>query len=254
MIAKTFAAILVAAGLAFGLAQPAAAQEDQALSPKQVEAVRKVVKDYLIEHPEVIQEAVEALREKMRVQAEADAKKTMDAYKDELYDNKDDPVAGNPKGDLVLVEFFDYNCGYCKQTLDALFDAVKADGKVKLVFKEFPILTDESEAAARAALAAKKQGKYEEYHRALMKFRGRLDDKALLKLAADTGLNVEQLKKDMAAPEITKQLRRNQEVAHALQINGTPTFVVGGRILAQALDQQEFKQLFDVSRKGGKLQ
>ena len=123
--------------------QPAQAQEDQALSAKQAEAVRKVVRDYLMEHPEVLQEALEALREKMRQQAEADARKSLDTYRSELNDNKDDPVTGNPKGDVTIVEFFDYNCAFCKSSYDALMDTVKADGKVKLVFKEFPILTDE---------------------------------------------------------------------------------------------------------------
>jgi len=253
MFAKTLPAFLVAAGLAFGFVPPAAAQEDQALSPKQVEAVRKIVKDYLMEHPETIHEAIEALRVKMQVQAEADAKKAIDAYKDELFDGKDDPIAGNPKGDVVLVEFFDYNCGYCKQTVDALFDSVKADGKVKVVFKEFPILTEESEVAAHVALAAKKQGKYEEIHRAFMKYRGRLDEKQMFRIAGESGLNVDQLKKDMVSADVDKQLRRTQEIAHALQINGTPSFVIGNRILSQALDPQEFKQLFDITRKGGKL-
>ena len=250
MFAKIFTALIVAAGLTFGLAHSAAAQEDQALSQKQVEAVRKVIKDYLMEHPEVIHEAIEALRVKMQLDAEADAKKAITSYKDELFDGKDDPVAGNPKGDVVLVEFFDYNCSYCKQSMDALFDSVKADGKVKVVFKEFPILTEDSETAARAALAARKQGKYEETHRAFMKYRGRLDEKQLFRLAGDAGVNVEQMKKDMGSPEIDKQLSRNQEIAHALQINGTPSFVIGNRILSQALDQQEFKQLFDATRKG----
>ena len=203
MIAKTLAAVLVAFGLAAAVTQPAAAQQDPALSDQQVEAVRKMVKAYLMEHPEVISDAVEALREKMRVQAETDAKKAIDTYKDELNNAKDDPVAGNPKGDVTLVEFFDYNCGFCKQTMDAMFEAAKADGKVKLVFKEFPILTDNSVVAARVALAAKKQGKYDEIHRAFMKFRGRLDEKEVWKLAAEAGLNIDQIKRDMARPRST---------------------------------------------------
>ena len=250
MFAKTFAILLVAAGFALGLVQPAVAQEDQPLSPKQVDAVRKVVKDYLMEHPEVIHDAIEALRVKMQVEAEADAKRAITAFKDELFDGKDDPVGGNPKGDVVLAEFFDYNCTFCKQSMDAMFEAAKADGKVKLVFKEFPILTEESEVAARAALAARKQGKYEDLHRALMKFRGRLDEKQIYRIAGETGVNVDQMKKDMSAPEIDKQLRRTREIANSLQINGTPSFVIGDRILSQALDQNEFKQLFDAARKG----
>lgn len=248
MTAKTFAAILVAFGLGLA-AQPAAAQEDQPLNPRQVEAVQKIIKAYLLEHPEVISDAVEALREKMRVQAEADAKKAIDSYKDELFNGKDDPVAGNPKGDVTIVEFFDYNCGYCKQTMDALLDSVKADGKVKLVFKDFPILTEESATASRIALAARKQGKYEDVYRAFLKFRGRLDEKAAWKLAGDAGVNVDQAKKDMAAPDIDKQIRRNMELAHALDISGTPTFVIGDQIVSGAQEQTVFKQMYDNARK-----
>jgi len=248
MIAKLLAALLVIAGLAAG--RPAIAQEDQPFNPRQTEGVRKIIRDYLIEHPEVISEAIEALREKMRVQAEADAKKSIDAYKGELYDNKDDPVVGNPKGDVTLVEFFDFNCGFCKQTVDAMFEAAKADGKVKIVLKDFPILTDDSVAVSHLALAAKRQGKYEEIYRALMKYRGRLDDKATLKIAADAGLNVEQMKKDAAAPEIAKQIHRNAEIARALDIGGTPAFVIGDRVVSGAVEQQVFRQLFEAARKG----
>ncbi len=248
MIAKTLAVFLVIIGLGFA-ARPAAAQEDQALTPRQVEAVRKVVKAYLMEHPEVISEAIEALREKMRVQADSDAKKAIEANKDELFNAKDDPVAGNPKGDVTLVEFFDYNCGFCKQTMDSMFDAVKADGKVKLVFKEFPILTDDSVVAARVALAAKNQGKYDDVHRAFMKYHGRLDEKAVWKLAAEAGLNIDQIKHDMASPEIDQELRRNMELAHALDISGTPGFVIGDHILSGAMEPAVFRQLFDNARK-----
>ncbi|MDA8231666.1 MAG: DsbA family protein [Magnetospirillum sp.] len=249
MIAKTFAAVFVVLGLGFA-ASPAIAQEDVPLTPKQVDGVRKIVRDYLMEHPEVIGEAIEALREKMRLQAEADAKKSIDAYKEELFNGKDDPVAGNPKGDVTLVEFFDYNCPFCKQSMEPLLDAVKADGKVKVVFKEFPILTDDSMVASRVALAAKKQGKYDEVYRAFMKYRGQLDEKAIWRLAAEAGVNVDQARKDAASPEIQKQIRRNQEIAHALDIGGTPTFIVGDHILSSALDQGGFKQLFESARKG----
>jgi protein-disulfide isomerase len=248
MIAKTLAALLVVFSIGVA-ARPAAAQEDQPLTPRQVEAVRKVVKAYLMEHPEVISDAIEALREKMRVEADSDAKKAIDAYKDELFNAKDDPVAGNPKGDVTLVEFFDYNCGFCKQTMDAMFDAVKADGKVKLVFKEFPILTDDSVVGSRIALAAVKQGKYDDIHRAFMKYHGRLDEKAMWKLAADAGINIDQVKRDVAAPEIDKQLHRNMELAHALDISGTPAFVIGDHILSGAMEQAVFRQLFDNARK-----
>jgi protein-disulfide isomerase len=258
MIRKSLAA---SAALLLGLmaALPAQAQEQQ-FSEKQADAIRKIVREYLIEHPEVIGEAVEALREKMRVQAEADAKKAIEARKDELFNAKDDPVIGNPKADVVLVEFFDYNCPYCKVVLDPMTEAMKADGKTRVVFKEMPILSEDSVTAARVALAAKKQGKYEEVHRAFMKFRGKLDDKSIFRLAGEAGANVEQIRKEMMAPEIEKQIKKNIELAHALDIASTPTFVVadanGGaaRVLSGAIEGQIFRQLFDITRKGGKLQ
>lgn len=261
MFRKTIAAAILTSAIAL-TAQPAAAQKNDfaPLSAEQAEAVRKVVRDYLMEHPEVIGEAIEALREKMRVQAEADAKQAIQAHKDELFAAQDDPVAGNAKGDVVLVEFFDYNCGYCKVVMDTVFDAAKADRNVKVVLKDFPILSEESITAARVALAARKQGKYDEVHRAFMKYRGKLDDKAIFRLAGEAGANVEQIKKEMMAPEIEQQLKRNVELAHALDIGSTPTFVVaqakdGGaaRVLSGAMEGQVLRQLFDITRKGGRL-
>ncbi|MCR6632381.1 MAG: DsbA family protein [Magnetospirillum sp.] len=258
MIRSAFRA-LGALLLGLTLAMPAArAQEDQTFSPKQADAIRKIVRDYLMEHPEVIGDAVEALREKMRAQAEVEAKKAIEARKDELFNGKDDPVAGNAKGDVVIVQFFDYNCPYCKVVMDPLLEAVKADGKTRVVFKDMPILSEDSATAARVALAAKKQGKYEEVHRAFMKFRGKLDEKTIFRLAGEAGANVDQIKKEMMAPEIDKQLQKNLELAHALDIASTPTFVIAdangnaARTVSGAIEGQVFRQLIDVTRKGGK--
>lgn len=251
MIRNTLAAAAFVTMAMLTAVQPAQAQ-NAPLTPDQAEAVRKVVRDYLMENPEVIAEAIEALREKMRVQAEAEAKLAVVARKDELFASKDDPVAGNPKGDVVLVEFFDYNCGYCKIVLDPMMEAAKADGKVKVVFKEFPILSADSETAARAALAAKAQGKYDEVHRAFMKHRGKLDERTIFRLAGEAGANVDQLKKEMMAPEIGQQIKANTELAQALGIGSTPTFVLGDRILAGALEGPVFRQLFEVTRKNAR--
>lgn len=255
---KLFAAsTALCLGLIMGT--PAAqAQEDQPFSAKQTDGIRKIVRDYLMEHPEVISEAIEALREKMRAQAESDAKKAITARKDELFNDKDDPVSGNVKGDVVVVEFFDYNCPYCKVVLDPLMEAAKADGKTKVVFKEMPILSEDSMTAARVALAAKKQGKYEEVHRALMKFRGKLDEKTIFRLSGEAGANVDQIRKEMMAPEIEAQIKKNLELAHALDVSSTPSFVVAGtdgnaaRVLSGAVEGQVFRQLFTITRNGGK--
>lgn len=262
MIRKISAVLpVLAMALFLGLVQgvPAAqAQEDQSFSAKQTDAIRKIVRDYLMEHPEVISEAIESLREKARAQAEEDAKKTIAARKDELFNAKDDPVSGNAKGDVVVVEFFDYNCPYCKLVVDPLTDAVKADGKTKVVYKELPILSEESVTAARVALAAKNQGKYDEVHRALMKFRGKLDEKSIFRLAGEAGANVDQIKKEMMAPEIEAQLKKTMELAHSLDIASTPSFVVADangnspRVMSGALEGQMFRQLFAITRNGGK--
>lgn len=250
----TCAALLL--GLSLGL--PAQAQENQPFNEKQVDGIRKIVREYLMEHPEVIGEAIESLREKMRVQAEDEAKKAITARKDELFNAKDDPLAGNVKGDVVVVEFFDYNCPYCKVVLDPMMEAAKADGKTKVVFKEMPILSEDSVTAARVALAARKQGKYEEVHRALMKFRGKLDERTIFRLAGEAGANVDLVKKEMMAPEIEAQIKKNMELAHALDISSTPSFVVAdangnaARILSGAIEGQMFRQLFSITRNGGK--
>ncbi|OJX80850.1 DsbA family protein [Magnetospirillum sp. 64-120] len=256
MIRTTFVAALLASAATLA-SVPAQAQET--FDAKQTEAVRKIVRDYLMEHPEVIGEAIEALREKMRAQAENEAKKAIESRKDEIFADANDPVAGNAKGDVVIVEFFDYNCPYCKVVMDPMLEAAKADGKVKVVFKDMPILSEDSLTAARVALAAKKLGKYEEAHRALMKFRGKLDEKTIFRLVGEAGLNVDQVKKEMMAPEIEKQIKKNIELAHALDITSTPSFVVAGadgkaaRTLSGAIEGQVFKQLFDITRKGGRL-
>lgn len=260
MIRKSLRALAaLALGLMVALPMPAAqAQEDQTFSTKQTDAIRKIVRDYLMEHPEVIAESIEALREKMRAQAETDAKKAIDARKDEIFNSKDDPVSGNAKGDVVLVEFFDYNCPYCKVVVDPMLDAVKADGKARIVFKDMPILSEDSVTAARVALAAKKQGKYDDVHHAFMKYRGKLDEKTIFRLAGEAGANVDQLRKEMMAPEIDAQIKKNLELAHAIDISSTPSFIIAdangnaARTLSGAIEGQVFRQLFDITRKGGK--
>lgn len=248
MIAKLFASAAVAALMAVAPVA-AQAQEKQPLSSEQTEAVRKVVRDYIMEHPEIIGDAIEALREKQRLAAEAEAKKTLTERKADLYNDPDSPSVGNQKGDVTIVEFMDYRCGYCKSVHDGLLEAVKADGKVRLVYKDFPILGPDSVLAARAALAAREQNKYEELHNALIKFRGPLNEQAILKLATDTGLNAEQLKKDMADPKVENTLRKNFELARALDLSGTPAFIIGDRLIPGAADQATIKQLIDQARK-----
>lgn len=240
-------AVLLIAGLFAG--HPVSAQEEPALTSKQQDAIKKLVHDYLLENPSVIAEAIEALRQKEELAAEMDAKKALTDRKDEIFNDPGTPVLGNKKGDVAIVFFFDYRCTYCKSMVDALFDTVKTDGKVRMVMKEYPILGPESVTAARAALAAANQSRYEEFHKALMHLKGPISEPVIMRTAAEVGLNVEKLKKDMDDTRIDGLLKNNLHLAHALNLNGTPAFIVGDQIVGGAMSQQALKQLIDQARK-----
>jgi protein-disulfide isomerase len=241
--------ILAVAGLVAATALPVQAQEDQPLTPKQQEAVKKLVHDYIMDNPSVISEAIDALRQREELAAEVDAKKALVDRKNDLYNDPNSPVLGNAKGDVTIVEFFDYRCPYCRSMVDLVFDAVKSDGKVRLVMKELPVLGPDSVVAARAALASRSQNKYEEFHRALMKLRGPVNEQAVMKVAGDVGLNVERLKKDMEDDSLDAILKSNIELAHALNVTGTPGFVIGDQLVPGAINAQALKQLIDQARK-----
>jgi protein-disulfide isomerase len=231
------------------IAAPAARAQDD-LNPKQQEAVKKLVHDYIMENPGIIADAIEALRQKEDLAAEAAAKKVLSERKDEVFNDPDAPVLGNPKGDVTLVEFFDYRCPYCKAMDEQIAELIKGDGKTKLVLKEFPVLGPESVTAARAALAAREQKKYEEFHHALMRVKEPLSEKVLFKTAAEAGLNVEKLKKDMDEQKIDTAIKNNLKLAHDLNLDATPTFIIGDQIVPGAIPASGLKQLIDQARKG----
>ena len=243
-----WAALTIAAGLALAGAA-GAADAPKAFSPEQEKAIREVVRDYLVNHPEVLVEAIQALQEKQQAAEKDQRQKALAAYRAELEQDADSPVAGNPKGNVTIVEFFDYRCPYCKSVSDRLFDTVKADGNVRYVLKEFPILGPESVVAAKAALAARKQGKYVEFHRALMAVRGNLDENAVMALAKTVGLDAKRLRDDMDGPAIAASLDRNLKLSQALKIDGTPAFVVGDQLVPGAVSTEALKTLIGQTRK-----
>ena len=203
-------------------------------TPEQKRAIEGVVKDYLIQNPEIFLEVQSALEAKM-AKDEADRTKKMVAeHAKEIYRAPNAPVAGNPNGDITVVEFFDYNCGYCKRGFSEVAKLVEQDKNVRVVFKEFPILRDESEQAARVALAARMQGKYWEVHRDLIQTKGLVNEAVALKVAEAHGLDMAKLKTDMASPEVKGEIDRVKELAQKLSINGTPHFLVGDRAIGGA--------------------
>lgn len=223
--------------------QPAAAQEamDKA-------AIEEIVRDYLLENPEIIVEAMERLQAKEREEQLARAKEAIAENSDALFNASYDPVAGNPDGDVTIVEFFDYHCGYCKRVMDTMLDVSEQDGNVRIVFKEFPILSTESGIAARAALASKNQGKYTEFHVAMMRASGRLTEPKIMAIAEDLGIDTDQLKKDMKNPLIEAQIAENYRLADALGIRGTPAFVIGEQLIPGAVGEDSLKASIAAAR------
>ncbi len=194
--------------------------------------VEEIIRDYIANHPQELVDSVQKLGDQ---QQKADQQISIDAIKKNrewLENNKNHAEAGNPKGDVTIVEFFDYNCGYCKQALTDLMTVLDKDKNVRLIFVEIPILGDSSILAAQWALAAKAQGgNYLAYHTALMKNHGPLNEESLTKHAKAAGLNVERLAKERTDPKINDIISENLNMARALGIQGTPAFVVGDQLI-----------------------
>ena len=236
---RTALALAVAALIALPTAL--AAQQSNAptpFDPVQEQAIRDLVRSYLIDNPEVLVEALTVYRQRQELAAKERQQDSLARVQASLTQDPDSPVVGNPQGDVVVVEFFDYNCPYCRRAADDLLAVVAKDPGVRVVMKEFPILGPGSQFAARAALAAALQGRYEAFHFALMQAQGKKDEGLVMAVARDLGLDLERLRKDMQAPAVDAALRRNFELAETLEINGTPAFVIGDEIFPGAVDQE----------------
>ncbi len=241
------------AALFVALALPQAKAEEPAatLDPAERAAFEAVIRDYLMAHPEVIIDAVKGLQERQRQEALARQQEAVAAAGEELRSDPTAPVMGNPDGDVVVVEFFDYQCGYCKAVAPQLREAVAKDGRIKLVMKEFPILGPASHVASRVALAATRQGKYEPFHWNMMLHKGPLDEAAIFAVAEASGLDVARLREDMQDPEIERVIARNLELADRLGVNGTPAFVIGDRFAPGALPMEQFRAYVAEARAKG---
>lgn len=206
--------------------------------------IEKIVRDYLIKNPELMLEIQQAFEKKMAVREAEDSKKAIADNAEQLYRRADAPSAGanTAESTITVVEFFDYNCGYCKRGLEDIAKLIKSDDKVRVVFKELPILSKGSEEAARVALAAKAQGKYWEVHQALLAQRGQADKDTALKLAAKEGLDIKKLEADMTSEAVTQEIATVRKLAESMNINGTPHFLVGDKSIPGA-PENLFEQL-----------
>jgi protein-disulfide isomerase len=239
MIPKTVrvAGASVFASLMLVVAAPAA---EPSFSEPQKAEIEKIIRDYLITHPEVLQEAIAELDKRQAAADTAKSKAAVAANATTLFDSSRHVVLGNAKGDVTLVEFFDYNCGFCKGALPALVDLMKDDAKLKVVLKEFPVLGPDSVEAAKVAVAVRMQDKtggkkYLDFHQKLLGGRGKADKARALAVAKEVGMDMARLDKDMASDEVRLSLEESLKLAETLGLNGTPSYVIGDDVVIGAV-------------------
>jgi protein-disulfide isomerase len=243
ILAAIAATLIIAAALG---RSPAVAQTE--MTPEFRRSLHEVIRTYLLDNPEVIAEAVRGLEEKQRLAAEEDAKQALKTHRKALFDDPSTPSQGAADADVTLVEFFDYRCGVCRRAHPIVASLASSDRKIRRVYKEWPILGPESVYAARAALASQFQGRYVAFHDALMETRVNLTEQSILDIAGRVGLDRAQLVRDIERPEIEAAIKRNFELAEALRINGTPSFVIGDTVVRGARDLQTMKSIVAEAR------
>lgn len=219
-------------------------------SDEQRETVEKIVREYILKNPEIIVESLRGYEEKQRQASEKEAREAIATSRDALEEDRTSPVAGNPQGDVTLIQFFDYRCGYCKKVVPSIQELLNTDKNIRLVFKEFPILGPDSVTASRAALAAWKiaPDKYFSFHLALMETRGEMNEARVLETAKKVGIDVDKLKTVMTDPSIKSAIERNIDLARTLQINGTPAFIIGGQLVPGAVDLATLREMVATAR------
>jgi protein-disulfide isomerase len=236
--------------LAVVAAAPAGAQS---FSDAQRGEIERIVKEYLVAHPEVLQEAISEFEKR---QSAAELEKQVAGVKQNkevLFNSAHQVTLGNPKGDVTMVEFFDYNCGYCKKALGDMLTLLKNDANLKVVLKEYPVLGPGSLEAAQVAVAARMQDKtggkkYLDFHQRLLGGHGPADKARALAAAKEAGFDMARLEKDMASEEVRETLKENMKVADAIGLNGTPSYIIGSDVVIGAQGYDVLKEKVDAAR------
>ena len=240
--------LVLAAALAL-TAIPAAAQD---FSTAQRSEIEKIIREYLIKHPEVLQEAMAELEKKQQLAEAEKARSAIKNHSEALFNSPRQVTLGNPQGDVTFVEFFDYNCGYCKRALNDMVELMGKDPKLKVVLKEFPVLGPSSVEAAQVAVAVRMQDKtgkkYFEFHQKLLTGRGQVDKAKAMAAAKEIGLDMARLEKDLKSDEIGKTLEESMKLAEALGLNGTPSYVIGNDVVIGAVGQAQLSQKIQAAR------
>jgi protein-disulfide isomerase len=228
---------------------PASAQSFTDTQRSDIEAI---VRSYLIAHPEVLEEAMNELSKRQAAEEAAQHVAAISKNAETIFNSPHGVVLGNKDGDVTFVEFFDYNCGYCKRAMADMLDLLKNDPKLKVVLKEFPVLSEGSVEAARVAVAVRMQDpkKYLEFHTRLLGGRGPADKARALAAAKDVGLDVARIEKDLSNPEITATIEENMKLAEDMGLNGTPSYVIGKQVVIGAVGLDGLKEKIGIARCG----
>lgn len=227
------------------LVLPLAATAQDAMTE---DRVRELVRETILANPEILVEAIAILEERAAQERVTGSADMIAAQREQLEQDPNAPVLANADGDVTIVEFFDYNCPYCRRAAPTIENLVEADPGIRLVYREWPILGEGSVFAARAALASRQQGLYEEFHWAMMDMSGRAEERSVLTIAAEIGLDIDQLRADMEAPEVAEHIETSMRLADLLGITGTPTFILGDNLVPGAVEQEVLQRLVDEVR------
>ncbi|UVT19919.1 MAG: DsbA family protein [Nitrospira sp.] len=219
------------------------AHESKTASTPSQDITDAAIERYIRTHPEVIVQSLQAMEAKRQAELQERQKTAVAAKQKELLHDPTSPVSGNAKGEITVVEFYDYRCGYCKKAASAVTELQKEDRRVRVVYKDFPILGEPSELAAKAALASQAQGKHQAFHEALLASHADMTKEAILKIAIRVGLDAKRLEADMADPKWQAVIEKNRALANELGISGTPGFIVGTELVPGALDLNGLKEL-----------
>tara|TARA_A100001011_G_C14233497_1_gene809941 strand:+ start:302 stop:1036 length:735 start_codon:yes stop_codon:yes gene_type:complete len=201
------------------------------------------IRNYILDNPEIIRDAIILLQERDEIALIKEQRKQIELFEKELLYPKNKTIIGNPDGKLIITEFFDYNCGYCKIMFSRINNIIKKNEKIKVVLIELPILGDKSTFASKVALASLKQDKYSEFHQGLISFKGTLDTDTIFSIAKNNKININKLKVDMRDPEIDKLIEKNKLIAKKLKITGTPAIIIDNKLFPGAIDEEEINNL-----------
>jgi protein-disulfide isomerase len=244
MMTKQVGAVWAVAGMLLAGIAGAALAAGPAAAPAVGDkaAIEKIVRDYILAHPEIIPEAMTRLQNR-------EVTKLLDSNRKEIETPFAGAVSGNPKGDVSVVVFFDYACPYCRQGHADVIKLAAADSGVRIVYRDFPVLSPASEEAAMASLSAAQQGHYERFHNAMFETPGKVSHERTVAMVRTAGLNEMQTAKDLAAPALKAEIKKNLELGRALGLTGTPSYVVGNQILSGAVGYDKLKEAVAAARK-----